>query len=472
MPAIGYTKTATTDGAWDAGANVKRLPGKKAALRAAHAWVDASGDPDAKGSYKFPHHEVHGNGTVGAANTRACSAIIAALNGGRGGSSIPDADRKGVYNHAAAHLKAAGKDAPELKSLEQIAAEMRGEDEVERRVYKGTVELETRDGEDTGAAKAPKIRGYAAVFNQETMIGSPQWGFREIIAPGAFDDAIKQDDVRALFNHDANYVLGRNKSGTLHLVEDDQGLAYDIDPPDTQVARDLISLLQRGDIDASSFAFRVIEDKWQYTDQESDERPLRTVLKVELYDVSPVTYPAYPQTTSGVSARAKQMANKKHDEERLRQQEEERQRRDDGGGDGGDGDSGISAAAKTLVDVAHRDLMTAHGSVRKALAALGVTGVPDQEEEPLTDAGGSKLDTGSSRDGNDGDSAMYYASHSMRHASAAAVHAASQLRGICRDASDGDGTATGSDSGSGGANAADLNDLDLRARELEQERLR
>jgi len=462
MPAIPYTKTATTDGAWDAGANVKRLPGKKAALRAAHAWVSADGDPDAKGSYKFPHHEVHGNGTVGAANTRACSAIIAALNGGRGGAALPDADRTAVYRHAAAHLKAAGKEAPELKSLDQIASEQRGDDEVERRVYRGTVELEQRDGADE--AKGQKIRGYAAVFNQETMIGSPQWGFREIIAPGAFTDAIKQDDVRALFNHDANYVLGRNKSGTLRLVEDDNGLVYDIDPPDTQVARDLISLLSRGDVDASSFAFRVIEDKWQYTDQESDERPLRTVLKVELFDVSPVTYPAYPQTTSGVSARAKHMANQQH---------ETRLRRDDSG----DGDSGVDAATKTLVDVAHRDLMTAHHSVRKALAALGITGVPDQEEDPLTGEGGSGLDTGrSKRDGSGGDSAMYYAGHAMRHGSASAVHSASQLRALCRDANDDDGSgdgdgATGSDAGGAGANAA-THDLDLRTAELELELLR
>src|SRR5687768_5826990 len=96
----------------------------------------------------------------------------------------------------------------------------------ERRGIAGTVEFREADDKST-------IGGYAAVFNQETVIGGGMWGFREQIAPGAFDTAIENDDVRALFNHDPNYVLGRTVSGTLKLSADKKGLRYDVDLPDT-----------------------------------------------------------------------------------------------------------------------------------------------------------------------------------------------------------------------------------------------
>ena len=87
--------------------------------------------------------------------------------------------------------------------------------------------------------------GHSAVFNSETIIAG---AFREQIAPRAFRKSIKEHDVRALFNHDPNLVLGRNKSGTLRLKEDDIGLSYEVDLPDTQAARDLWTLIDRGDV--------------------------------------------------------------------------------------------------------------------------------------------------------------------------------------------------------------------------------
>ncbi len=84
-------------------------------LRRAYAWVDADGDPDAKASYKFIHHEVRRGGEVGPANAKACTSGIAVLNGGRGGANIPAGDRKGVYNHLAKHLRDAGEEPPPLK---------------------------------------------------------------------------------------------------------------------------------------------------------------------------------------------------------------------------------------------------------------------------------------------------------------------------------------------------------------------
>lgn len=146
--------------------------------------------------------------------------------------------------------------------------------------------------------EAPKIIGYAAKFD---TLSEEMWGFREKIDKGAFADALKDSDVRALFNHDPNIVLGRNKSGTLVMVEDDIGLRYEITPPDTQTARDLVESIRRGDISQSSFAFAMRNggvEEWQ---ELPDGKAIRTIKKVaRLYDISPVTYPAYPDTESGV----------------------------------------------------------------------------------------------------------------------------------------------------------------------------
>jgi len=112
---IGSHSTSTSGDSWDGAANVGRAEGQSA-LRAMHAWVDSEGDPEAKASYKFPHHEVSDSGSVGAANLAAASAGIAVLNGGRGGSSIPAADRQGVWNHLARHLRDGDKEPPALAS--------------------------------------------------------------------------------------------------------------------------------------------------------------------------------------------------------------------------------------------------------------------------------------------------------------------------------------------------------------------
>lgn len=134
------------------------------------------------------------------------------------------------------------------------------------------------------------ITGYAAVFN---TLSEDLGGFREKIDPGAFSKTIKSDDVRALRNHNDDYVLGRNRSGTLKLSEDQRGLAIDILPPDAQWARDLMVSIERGDVDQMSFGFRTISDRWEMKDEEE----IRTLEEVRLFDVSPVTFPAYPDTS-------------------------------------------------------------------------------------------------------------------------------------------------------------------------------
>lgn len=143
--------------------------------------------------------------------------------------------------------------------------------------------------------ESPKIVGHAAVFNSPTEIGSKTWGWLETIAPGAFTDSIDIDDIRGLFNHDPNYVLGRNVAGTLELSEDEKGLLYTIDPPDTQAARDLLESIDRGDITGSSFGFEVLEQVWNIN-SEDDEWDKRELTKIKLWDVSPVTFPAYDDT--------------------------------------------------------------------------------------------------------------------------------------------------------------------------------
>ena len=140
-----------------------------------------------------------------------------------------------------------------------------------------------------------KLTGHAAVFDVE---GDGGW-FREKIARGAFADSIQVDDVRALWNHDANYVLGRNRAGTLKLSEDERGLFIEIDPPDTQFARDLLVSIERGDVSQMSFGFQTVRDSWERS-TEGNNQDVRTLEKVKLYDVSPVTFPFYPETDVAV----------------------------------------------------------------------------------------------------------------------------------------------------------------------------
>ena len=145
--------------------------------------------------------------------------------------------------------------------------------------------------------KEPVIEGYASVFDAWSQELGGDFPFMEKVVKGAFEDSIKEDDIRALFNHDPNYVLGRNLSGTLSLQEDEKGLYVRIVPPNTQWAKDLLVSIKRGDINQMSFGFTVVLDNWTIS---SDGTDVRELLKVRLYDVSPVTFPAYTQTECSI----------------------------------------------------------------------------------------------------------------------------------------------------------------------------
>ena len=162
--------------------------------------------------------------------------------------------------------------------------------DIERRILCKEVRVDS-------SGDKPLIRGYAAVFN---TLSEDLGGFREQLQAGAFSDAIGSSDVRALINHDPNLVLGRNQSGTLAMREDAAGLYVEITPPDTQAARDLVTSMTRGDVNQMSFAFTVAKEDQQWT-RDGTGPWLRTIKRVSrLFDVSVVTYPAYPQTSAAV----------------------------------------------------------------------------------------------------------------------------------------------------------------------------
>lgn len=162
--------------------------------------------------------------------------------------------------------------------------------DIERRYITGDFKVEKR------ADEPPRIIGHAAVFN---ALSEDLGGFREQISPGAFAEAIEKDDVRALWNHNPDHVLGRNLAKTLTMKEDSRGLAIEIVPPDTQLARDLMVSMERGDVSQMSFSFSV-KPNGQNWGKDDEGRVVRTLTNVRLYDVSPVTYPAYSQTEVAV----------------------------------------------------------------------------------------------------------------------------------------------------------------------------
>jgi HK97 family phage prohead protease len=166
---------------------------------------------------------------------------------------------------------------------------------MQRRFINRKVTVEKRGDGDQAQ---PIISGYAAVYYREDDPNTvfQIWpGMTERIAPGAFDEAIRSDDVRGLFNHDPNMILGRTSAGTMRLSADATGLRYEIDPPDTGTGNDVRTAIKRGDVTGSSFSFDLLESGW--IDNE-DGTTVRVIRKVRLYDVGPVTFPAYESTSA------------------------------------------------------------------------------------------------------------------------------------------------------------------------------
>jgi len=181
-----------------------------------------------------------------------------------------------------------------------------------------------------------KIGGYAAIYNSRSQdLG----GFVEVLKPGCFDRCLSEgQDVRCLFNHDSNHVLGRTAAGTCRIASDAKGLKYETDLADRQLDRDLRVSMKRGDVTGSSFAFTVAPDGDSWS-MDASGLCIREINRVQfLYDVSPVTYPAYLATEAGVRAeqmrsaakdnaaaaeKAKQMRAAEAERMRLRQRQVE-----------------------------------------------------------------------------------------------------------------------------------------------------
>lgn len=159
--------------------------------------------------------------------------------------------------------------------------------------FVGATGLELRAGAGQSRADLPAIVGYASVFDSPTFIGGPGGGFTEVVKRGAFTKTITSHDIRALFNHDENLVLGRTDSGTLRLSEDSHGLRMEIDPPNTSMGRDVVEMVRRGDVSGASFGFTPVKQAWARGENGEPDR--RELLEVRLFDVSPVTFPAYAE---------------------------------------------------------------------------------------------------------------------------------------------------------------------------------
>ncbi len=167
-----------------------------------------------------------------------------------------------------------------------------------RRAISAPVELrKDGDGQST-------ISGHASVFYDGTPGTEYQlWDNAvERIMPGTFDRALKEkDDVRALFNHDPSLVLGRTSANTMDLSIDKRGLRYDIRPGDTTIGNDVVEHIARGDVTGSSFFFRITDETWRM----EDDLDIREIRGVELFDVGPVTFPAYTGADTGVRDEAR-----------------------------------------------------------------------------------------------------------------------------------------------------------------------
>ncbi len=180
---------------------------------------------------------------------------------------------------------------------------------MEKRIFN----IETKSEESESGQKV--IVGHASMYGARSEnLG----GFYEYIEEGAFTrELIAKSDVRALINHDQNLILARTTSGTLRLDADATGLQYEFDVPETSYGKDLVISMDRGDITQSSFAFTVKEDDWS-TDEDGNN--IRTIKKIDrLYDVSPVTYPAYPETNDLVVAQ-RGLAKYKEKQEKITQE--------------------------------------------------------------------------------------------------------------------------------------------------------
>ena len=151
--------------------------------------------------------------------------------------------------------------------------------------------------EDEGGQRV--LTGYAVKWEMKSVPMGYFKRFKEQFRRGAFTESLTNDDQKALWSHDTAKVLGRTKNGTLRLFEDEIGLRFELDLPDTTLGDDAYKSIKRGDVDGVSFGFSMLTQEW---DEADSDNVVRTVIKAKLLEISPVAFPAYPD--SQVAARS------------------------------------------------------------------------------------------------------------------------------------------------------------------------
>lgn len=169
--------------------------------------------------------------------------------------------------------------------------EKSAEGDIERRYFTiDAIEMRADDGKE-------KIKGHSAVFDK---LSEDLGGFREKIKKGAFSRSIKaaaagtKTEIKVLWNHNSDFPLASTYNGSLRLAEDDKGCPFDFDPMDTPVTNYFYEAIRTGVVHQMSFAFRAVKDEWDNSDPKN---PVRTLIDVDLIEISPVSFPAYPQTS-------------------------------------------------------------------------------------------------------------------------------------------------------------------------------
>lgn len=178
--------------------------------------------------------------------------------------------------------------------------------------------LEIREANEEENSKRT-ISG-AVKYNTESHVMRDWFGdeFVEEIASGAFDESLKVRGVAGLWSHDIAQVLGNTKSGTLRLDSGEQELRFELDLPDTSTGRDAWETIKRGDVDGVSFGMIVTKDKWSTEDRDERKVYKRTILDAELYEISPVAFPAYPANEVSVRSLDDYRAQKKRAADEVR----------------------------------------------------------------------------------------------------------------------------------------------------------
>ena len=165
------------------------------------------------------------------------------------------------------------------------------------------------------------IFGYAVKWEMKSHPMGWFQRFQEQFKKGAFAESLTKEDQRALWSHDTSQVLGRTKNGTLRLYEDDIGLRFELDLPDTTLGNDAYKSIKRGDIDGVSFGFRMRKEEW---DESDPDNVTRTITQADLFEISPVGFPAYPD--SQVSARSEDPYKSYIEAKKSQEDKEMRQR--------------------------------------------------------------------------------------------------------------------------------------------------